>query len=116
MSTPLPPTMPRTATFAARPCLCCKGHTPIPLQVELHHIWPQYDQIALYGALHDRETVPLCRTAHRNLHIFLTALMAGKEPPHVNAYTARLVREGLRRIVEAHEAAGVPVPPGGGGE
>ncbi len=114
--TATPTTPPRTAPFAARPCLCCKGHTPIPLQIELHHIWPQYDQIALYGALRNRETVALCRSSHRNLHIYLTALMAGQPLPHVNAYTARLAREGLRRITAGHEAAGVPIAPGGGGE
>ncbi len=114
METPIMP--PRTATFEARPCLCCKGHTPIPLQIELHHSHPQYDQIALWGTVRNKTLVPLCRTAHRNLHIYLTALMAGKETPHVNAYTARLAREGLRLITEAHDAAGVPIPPGGGGE
>jgi hypothetical protein len=86
------------------------------LQVELHHVHPQYDQLALWGAVRNKRTVPLCRTAHRNLHIYLTALMAGQTVPHVNRYTAIVAREGLRLITAAHEAAGVPIPPGGGGE
>lgn len=111
-----PPPVTRTMPFAAQPCRCCTGHTPIPLQVELHHVHCQYDQLALWGKVRNTTTLPLCRTAHRNLHIYLTALMAGAPLPHVNAYTARYAREGLRLITAAHEAAGVPIPPGGGGE
>jgi len=107
---------PRAAPFSEEPCLCCKGHVPIPLQIERHHIHPQYSQIFLWGRVRNRETVALCRSSHRNLHIYLTALMAGQPLPHVNAYTARYAREGLRLIMAAHEAAGVPIAPGGGGE
>jgi hypothetical protein len=105
-----------TATFAVQPCRCCRKHTPVPVSVELHHMHPQYDQIMLWGEVRNRKLMPLCRTTHRNLHDYLTAIMAGAPPPRVSAYTAALAREGLRLITEAHVAANVPIPPGGGGE
>jgi hypothetical protein len=104
------------AHFAERPCPCCVAHTPVPLQVELHHLHPRYDQVALWGEVRNRTVAPLCRTAHRNLHVFLTALMAGRPLPKVNAHTAALAREGYRLILAAHQQANVPIPPGGGGE
>jgi len=113
MTATLPP---RTATFAARPCLCCKGHTPVVLEVELHHILPQTFQRALWGGLRDRETVPLCRDGHRSLHIVLSAVLRGETPPRINPYLLRLVREGLRRITTAYAAEGKPLPTDGRGE
>lgn len=106
----------RTMPYAERPCVCCKKHNPKPVSVELHHVHPQYDQIMLWGEVRNQTTIPLCRTTHRNLHDYLTAVMAKRLPPRVSVYTAAQAEESLRLIVAAHEAAGVPIPPGGGGE
>ena len=92
----------RTAPFQTHRCECCKNHVPLALEVELHHLHPQADQKALWGEIRNRTLIPLCRTAHRNLHVYLAALIAQQPVPRVNAYTARLARQGFQLINEAH--------------
>ena len=111
--TPLPP---RTATFAARPCLCCKGHRPEVLEIELHHVHPQFDQRALWGEVRDRTLRPLCRTTHRNVHIYLAAMLTGAPRPRVSRYTKQEATLGYNAMVLAHRAAGKPLPTDGRGE
>lgn len=95
-----------TASFAAAPCQCCLGHTPVPLEVERHHVYPEAVQRAVHGRVVDPQLVPLCRTAHRNLHLVLDALLAGTAPPRVNAYTRRWAEEGYRRILAGRPEGG----------
>jgi hypothetical protein len=97
MSIPLPQTVP----FATHPCPCCVEHRPKPLETELHHTFPQADQRRIFGKLLYPATVPLCRTAHRNVHIVLNALLAGAPPPRVNAHTLAVAREGYEAIRRA---------------
>lgn len=111
--TPLPP---RTATFAARPCLCTTRHNPQPLEIELHHILPQAVQLTLWGRLKQPQTVALCRTTHRNVHIYLDALLASKPRPRVSRYTKQYAHVGYNAIKLAYAEAGRPLPTDGRGE
>ncbi len=114
MSIPQPQTPPRTVAFTEEPCRCCTGHRPIPLECERHHVFPQKNQVELRGVVFDGRTVSLCRTAHRNTHIVLNALLRGERVPRVNAYTLAVARQGYVHIKAAFEAAGRPLPTDGG--
>lgn len=102
---------PRTMAYAERPCVCVGDHRPLPETVELHHLHPQFDQRRLWGEVRDKELVPLCGTAHNNVHVYLSWLLAQHEGkavgvrPTVGYYHVRIAKEGLRRILAAREQA-----------
>jgi len=110
------PTPPRTAPFAARPCLCCKRHVPVCHEVEGHHVLPQTFQRALWGTVRERDLVFLCRDGHRSVHLWLTAQLTGQPAIHLNPFLWDVATDGLTRIVEAYKAAGRPLPTDGRGE
>jgi hypothetical protein len=62
-------------------CSIHRAHHPSPLYTEIHHIIPRAWQAAWQpagasaGKLWANETVPLCRTAHGNVHWILVAAM-----------------------------------------
>lgn len=89
-----------TAFFDDFPCACVRHHTPKPTSVELHHPYPQYAQKARYGKVVDDRTVPLCPTAHTNVHDGLRRLLRGEEYRLGNRYLQSIAEEGHRRISE----------------
>lgn len=84
--------------FAEYPCLCVKYHSPIPLEVERHHLHPQHLQRQKHGKVIDHETVNLCGAAHSNIHIALRKRLADEPYRLWNRYQENIVNEGLRRI------------------
>jgi hypothetical protein len=107
---------PLAARFEDQKCKCVKNHTPVPIEVELHHIFPRAIQVDMFGDVQDGERVPLCRTAHRNVHLALAAMLEGRTVPDVNPYTRSVAREGFDRITRARaaqnpqSAAFIPAP------
>ncbi len=116
MSNPQPQILPRTVAFAVEPCRCTTRHVPAPLECEKHHILPQAVQLTLWGRLRQPQTVTLCRSTHRNVHIYLDALLAGKPLPRVNRYTKQYAVVGYNAIKVAYTEAGKPLPTDGRGE
>lgn len=86
------------APFEERPCPCVKQHSPTPIRVELHHIYPQAEQKKVHGKLVDKETVPLCDTGHANVHTALTDRLKGKPRTLRNKYQQWVADEGFNRI------------------
>ena len=86
--------------FDAAPCACVRQHTPKPTSVEMHHPWPQYDQIKKHGKVIDDRTVPLCGVAHNNVHEAMRRVLRGEEYRLGNRYLQALVEEGVRRVRE----------------
>jgi hypothetical protein len=80
-------------------CGCVKAHSPQPVVLERHHIWPKG---------HGGPSVPgnyvwLCPTAHGNVHEYLDYMLktGGMHPSDWRRYntTCRAVAEqGYRRI------------------
>ena len=94
-----------TASFAEQPCQCVKNHSPKPLAVELHHRWPQADQIARFGHLVDPERVPLCDTAHKNVHTAIDKWLRGQPCDLPNKYQRKLAQFGYQRIADGRTPA-----------
>jgi hypothetical protein len=86
------------AEFSDQPCQCVKVHSPTPLAVELHHIYPQAEQRKKHGKVVDRELVPLCDIAHKNIHTLLPRLIRGERVSLGNRYQNSILQEGARRI------------------
>ena len=84
--------------FEVAPCACAKNHVPKPTSVELHHPFPQYAQKERYGRVVDDRTVPLCPTAHTNVHDALRRRLRAEDFRLGNRYQQALVDEGGRRI------------------
>lgn len=57
------------ASFASRPCVCVKNHSPKVNRTALHHIWP----MGMGGPDHKTNIVPLCPTTHSEVHLILEA-------------------------------------------
>jgi hypothetical protein len=53
------------------PCPCSVRHQPAPLNLEVHHIQPTY----LGGPDTPDNRVPICPTAHTNVHEILATFM-----------------------------------------
>ena len=93
--------MARTRPFEERLCRCVKAHSPKPLVVEEHHLYPQSLQRRRHGKLVDRQTVTLCSSGHRNVHKALDPFAEGGELGELrNRYLQGVVEEGARRIGE----------------
>lgn len=90
--------MAEIARFATAPCPCVRDHTPRPEYTELHHTHPKSEQIAVWGEVRDRETVPLCPSSHRAVHVAIAATLAGRKSPPMNTYARSVAIEGVRRI------------------
>ena len=88
------------APFEAEPCRCVKNHVPRPTSVEMHHPWPQYDQIKKHKRVVDDRTVPLCGVAHNNVHEAIRRRLRGEDFRLGNRYQQALAEEGERRIRE----------------
>ncbi|MDP9475236.1 MAG: hypothetical protein M3R38_06000 [Actinomycetota bacterium] len=86
--------------FDEAPCRCVGAHVPKAATVELHHPYPQFAQKERYGRVVDDRTVPLCGTAHNNVHEAIRRRLRGEEYRLGNRYQQALVEEGLRRIRE----------------
>lgn len=97
----------RLLPFDAAPCRCVKRHRPRPVLTEQHHVFPKGLQHELWGMVRDPHTVPLCPTAHANVHAVLDALLAGRDHQPVNPTILRLARQGYDAYQQArgNEAA-----------
>ena len=84
--------------FIERPCPCVKNHNPIPLRVELHHVYPQSEQKKRYGRVVLHDTVPLCDTAHKNVHYAITKKLDGYEFRLSNRYQESVAKQGVEYI------------------
>jgi hypothetical protein len=104
-----PTDRPRTVSFRAAPCRCCRHHEPEPVMCERHHVQPLYLDGPETG-----ELVPLCSTGHEIVHALLRewakARAAPEGPPYPhrgNRYLFVVAREGWRR---AHGLSHQPLP------
>ena len=84
--------------FGEAPCECVKRHSPLPLRVEKHHIYPQAEQKKRHGKLVDKTTVPLCDVAHANVHVAIDKRMRGEEYRLRNAYQQEIADAGMEKI------------------
>lgn len=85
------------APFEDAPCQCVRRHSPVPLEIEKHHVYPQGMQVKRHGKVIDKETVPLCDVAHKNVHIALTKRLRGEPFRLWNRYQESIVEAGLGR-------------------
>lgn len=95
-------------------CKCVYEHRPTPLELNVHHILPQY----LGGPDVALNRIALCPTTHANVHEILRLLLrdgpltygevdAANERP-VSRYAYALAVEGYRRwVVATARAVGV---------
>lgn len=58
-------------------CLCVKSHSPLPQELEVHHILP----LAWDGPDTKANRLPLCPTTHSNVHRLLRAYVKAKGMP-----------------------------------
>ncbi len=81
-------------------CLCVGDHSPKPLDIEVHHIWP----IGQGGPDVRGNRIPLCPTAHSSVHWLLREYKRHNGTPpwddrrRLNPYLRYLAAEGWRRI------------------
>jgi len=96
---------PFKVAFEQRPCTCVKYHCPQPLVSELHHIFPQADQLRLLGRVNDTRVQPLCGSGHANVHAYLDWLL-GKRAirPDVGPAIRACAQLGYERIIAAGHA------------
>lgn len=52
-------------------CLCRSVHSPHPLELEVHHIWP----LGMGGPDVAANKIPVCPTTHTNTHELLRIFM-----------------------------------------
>lgn len=88
------------APFEEAPCKCVKRHVPKPLTVELHHLYPQAAQRKRYGKVVDSTTIPLCGSAHNNVHEALERRLRGESYRTANRHVDELVEYGYRKVME----------------
>jgi hypothetical protein len=50
------------------PCVLHSTHSPVTVVNELHHLFPMEWQRDIWGEVRDRETRPVCSTAHNTIH------------------------------------------------
>lgn len=82
-----------TIAATERPCRIHKTHKPTPVSSELHHRFPKYLQIAVWGEVRERDIVPLCGTGHSDVHFAIDALLRGKKLPKGVGRTERELAE-----------------------
>lgn len=88
-----------TLAFPDAPCRCVRNHNPNALTTEQHHIFPQADQIRIWGQVRDRRTESLCRTSHGHVHLYIDWLLGRRNVrPRVNTYIRQLAETGVDRI------------------
>jgi len=91
-----------TVAFQQRPCSCVKNHYPQPIVSELHHIFPQADQLRIFDRVTDTRVEPLCGSGHANVHAYLDWLL-GKRAlrPDVGPAIRACAQLGYDRIIAA---------------
>ena len=94
----IPTFEPMKLPFAAAPCPCVKRHSPVPKNVDLHHVYPQSEQRRRHGALVDRETTALCKSGHDAVHWAIDRLLRGESVWLGNSHLQGVAEEGVRRI------------------
>ncbi len=88
-----------TLAFADAPCRCVRNHNPNALTTEQHHIFPQADQIRIWGRVRDARLEPMCPTSHRAVHLYIDYLLGRRNVrPRVNAYVRGVAETGVERI------------------
>lgn len=102
MSAPIITTLP----WLEAPCQCVTGHTPVPVLTEQHHVYPQGEQIKVYGRVVDQERVPLCSTGHHNVHVYITAVLNQKPLPRINPYLRDVALRGVAKIRQGQKGGG----------
>lgn len=103
------PTPTDRGLFAATPCRCVARHNPLPVEVELHHLIPQWMQQRVWGRVRDQTLIPVCPTTHMNIHALINATLHGVPPPHASAYTRAQAAPALA-FARAHNLP-PPYPP-----
>lgn len=83
---------PRALDAEHHPCACVSRHMPMPAFTQEHHVIPKY-----LGGPENGRKVPLCATAHDNVHRKIREFdHAGQITPrgYMNAYQYDLAVEG----------------------
>lgn len=91
-------------------CQCASRHSPEPVVLENHHIWPQ----EFHGPTVPLNRVWICATTHNTVHAYLRMFLAADEvlnraalrvaledkgyPVVINRYAFELARMGFMRI------------------
>jgi hypothetical protein len=96
-----------TLAFHVAPCKCVARHSPLPLTVERHHVFPKALQIHVWGAVRDNETVPLCGTSHNAVHSVIDALLDAQPvvSGHTNHYVRMLAEQAVFRYNRARNGS-----------
>jgi 5-methylcytosine-specific restriction endonuclease McrA len=86
-------------------CECVKNHNPNVLHDDIHHIWPKSEG----GPDHIDNLIPLCPTAHDEVHRLLRAYEKHNGTPpwsirrHYNKHIREVAALGWHRITVANE-------------
>lgn len=89
-----------------RACPCRATHSPHPLELERHHVWP----LGMGGPDLDLNVAWVCPTTHTNIHELLRIFLGPLGPltwgevgdlydVPVSRYAFDLAREGYRRVM-----------------
>lgn len=98
---------PRTVSQEDAPCVLHRHHSPVTIQNEYHHPFPQAWQKNLWGEVRDDRVVSVCATAHNSVHIAISELeKTGKIPLWCVGTTRDLVEEAFRLREEAENSNG----------
>lgn len=82
-------------------CLCVATHVPMPVDIEVHHIWPRADT----GPDTPENRISICPTAHSAVHWLLLRYKRANGTPawedrrRLNPYLRALADRGWRSIV-----------------
>jgi len=101
---------PRALPFAEHGCVGAKVHRPIPLITEQHHVFPVYLQARVWddvdparpSTAHVQEKALVCGNCHATIHVVITALIQGHQPPaRVATKLMELAHRGMQLYGEA---------------
>ncbi len=95
-------------SFEANPCVVTRSHRPRPLEVEFHHVLPEFEQRDALGydrgAEPDQRSIPVCRNCHRSIHLVYDAIKAGTAPPRTHRLIRWWAQQGVSRLYAVRPA------------
>lgn len=95
----------RAVPARQRPCTIHRTHKPTPVASELHHRFPKYLQVQVWGEVRENDTEALCGTGHSDVHFALDALLAGRKmPPGVGKTEREMANYAFTRFTDAKNA------------
>lgn len=96
------------------PCVLHRFHSPVTIQNELHHVFPEYLQKRAYGMTRDKERASMCATGHNTVHLVIDAVLKERPIPRgVGRKTKEMACHAVNRYREALMEQAARPPSGG---